>query len=137
MNPNYHATNPVYPGSTYFYNPANTHVYYIPENVTTTTGETHKWDNKYHRKIPVITFDPTCKKCHGTGTKMSTFSKTPLPCPSCYVRHGYCKKCYGNGMNFRKDKPCNKCDKGRRIKKANDKLTSSSSDSDQPNYKKH
>lgn len=40
-----------------------------------------------------------------------------ISCNICYTRHGYCKKCFGSGLNFRKDKPCNKCEKGRRIKK--------------------
>ena len=95
-------------------------------NLAYTKGEMYKWDNPYGLSVPLITFDTNCRKCHGTGVAKSRFSGTPLPCPRCYTRHGYCKKCYGNGVNYRKNKPCNKCQAGKRLKGA---MSSSSSDS--------
>ena len=94
-------------------------------NLAYTKGEHLKWDNPHGLSIPVITFDPTCKKCHGSGVSKSRFTGTPLPCTRCYTRHGYCKKCYGTGTHYRKNKPCSKCEAGKRLKNK----SSSSSDS--------
>lgn len=93
------------------------------QSVGFTRGENMKWNNPYGLSIPVITFSPGCKKCHGTGTSHSTFTNTPVPCTRCYTRQGYCKKCYGTGTNYRKGKACNKCQAGKRM---NNKSSSSS-----------
>lgn len=106
--------------------------HYIPPTIQTvntgnqlyTNGVAQKWHNPYNLSVPLIKYDPTCRKCHGTGVSTSRFSGTAVPCTRCYTRHGYCKKCYGNGINFRKNKPCTKCDKGKKLKKT---LSSSSS----------
>lgn len=139
MNPNYpHNTNTVVTHDahgrpivqttthqTYVVPPTTTHTVNVG-NPAYTRGETHKWDNPYGLSIPLITFDPTCRKCHGSGVSKSRFSGTPLPCTRCYTRHGYCKKCYGTGVNYRKNKACNKCNAGKRLK---GNMSSSSSDS--------
>jgi len=84
----------------------------------------YKWDNPYGLSIPVITFDPNCRKCHGSGVSTSRFSGTQIPCTRCYTRHGYCKKCYGTGINYRKNKACTRCQAGKLMKNK----SSSSSD---------
>jgi hypothetical protein len=100
-----------------------THGTYTTHPAGYTQGQMYKWNNPYGLSIPVIAFDPNCKKCHGSGTAKSRFSGTPLPCPRCYTRQGYCKKCYGTGTNYRKNKPCTKCQAGKRM---NNKSSSSS-----------
>ncbi len=95
-------------------------------NNSWTTGSQYGWTNPHGLKIPIVPYAAGCKKCHGTGTSKSMFSGTPMPCTRCYSRAGYCKKCYGTGVNFRKNKPCTKCQSGMRLKK----VSSSSSQSD-------
>lgn len=75
--------------------------------------------------IPPIQFNPTCKKCHGTGQSACRRGGVK-PCARCYRRAGYCKKCYGTGFNYRRQKACKKCAKGKMMSNK----SSSSSDSD-------
>lgn len=101
-----------------------------------TKGEQYHWNNPYGVAVPVIAFDPNCKKCHGSGASKSLLSSTMVPCTRCYTRQGYCKKCYGTGTNYRKGKHCTRCSDGKRVKdmekiqKNNGRLSSSSSSSD-------
>lgn len=71
----------------------------------------YDWHNPYGRNIPIIPFDAGCAKCHGSGIHKSSFSRTPLPCVACYERQGYCKKCLGTGLHYRKDAVCTACRK--------------------------
>jgi DnaJ-class molecular chaperone len=62
--------------------------------------------------LPVIQFNPKCRKCHGYGVAMSRKGQL-MPCVRCYRRNGYCRKCYGTGTNYNKNKPCKKCHHGK------------------------
>ena len=63
--------------------------------------------------IPQIPFDGSCKKCHGSGTMTNRKGMT-LPCRRCYRRQGMCRFCYGTGTNYIKNKPCKKCQGGKK-----------------------
>lgn len=78
-----------------------------------------------YSNLPHIQFNPNCRKCHGVGSAMSR-KHVMMPCARCYRRAGYCRKCFGTGTNFRKNKPCKRCNKGR----MNCNKSSSSSHSD-------
>lgn len=75
--------------------------------------------------LPQIQFNPICRKCHGAGQSVSKRGGI-RPCARCYRRAGYCRKCYGTGINYRRGKPCKKCVKGKMM----GYKSSSSSDSD-------
>lgn len=129
MNPNYNPNNPNYHPNV----AVNPNVGYVQQttlvqNQPVVGANTPGWYNPYGRQVTVIKYDPNCKKCNGTGTSFSTFSKTKLPCTRCYAKNGYCKKCYGTGMRFRKNQACN-CPNGKRVNSRNrNSSTSSSSD---------
>lgn len=75
--------------------------------------------------VPSIQANPKCRKCHGTSIAVSRKGQT-MPCARCYSRNGYCKKCFGTGYNYRKNKPCKKCHNGKM--KGYDSCSSSWSD---------
>jgi hypothetical protein len=74
-----------------------------------TTGEREGWTNPNGLKIPKIVFSKDCKKCHGTGAYKKRFGGGVVPCPECYSKQGYCKKCYGTRINYKKNKACSRC----------------------------
>jgi hypothetical protein len=129
MNPNYHP-NQGYHGQVPTLQGAVVQTGTVPVGTVTA----NKWANPFNRNIQMINFDATCKKCHGTGVRTSTFSHTPLPCDRCYSRAGYCKKCYGSGMNYRKNKACNKCTAGKRLQPRSSSSSSSDTNRKGTNY---
>lgn len=81
-----------------------------------TKGEKHGWRNPNGIAIPLIAFEPTCKKCHGSGVGRGVGTTLQglkeFPCTRCYTRQGYCKKCYGSGINYKKNVACTRCKNG-------------------------
>ena len=55
-----------------------------------------------------INFNDACKCCHGTGTIYKNGFERP--CKKCYKQRGFCTKCYGTKINFKKGTVCTSCD---------------------------
>lgn len=62
----------------------------------------YRWANPASIMIPVINFRSACDRCIGTGTCETKLHKMRLPCVKCYEKEGYCKRCYGTGVNIKK-----------------------------------
>ena len=69
--------------------------------------------NPFNLNIPQVPFDGGCKKCHGSGCMMTKKGQN-VPCRRCYRRQGICRFCYGTQTNFMQNKPCKKCQGGRK-----------------------
>ncbi|KRX01184.1 C2 domain [Pseudocohnilembus persalinus] len=69
----------------------------------------------YQGKYPMVHFNPSCGKCHGTGQNKK--KNNGKPCGQCYQDAGYCKKCCGSMWDIKKNKRCEKCQNGRATSK--------------------
>jgi hypothetical protein len=104
-----------------------------PGVVNTVTTTTTKYVNPFHLQLIPINFDPSCKKCRGTGVVLK--NGQPAPCKRCYKHCGYCRKCYGTRINYSTGQPCTYCLNGKyiydkKMRKQLQKMNEYSSDSD-------
>lgn len=86
-----------------------------------TRGENLGWANPHGISIPLLNYNPACRKCHGTGAKKGLLSSSAYPCKKCYSEQGYCRKCFGSGINYKRNKPCG-CGEGLRYRGGNTNL---------------